>query len=265
MLRSVKYILFFFGLEIFSMLLLAPLFFIDVFDDSVYISLAILIGNALFVWYVFAKEKTSIHTGFLKSKPWPLLLICVCATLFFIMPGSELVSVLGLEEISDDFDFMRAPLAGILAMGIMAPVAEEVLFRGIIMRSLLRERWAESRPWLAVLISALLFSLVHMNPDQMLGAFAMGVFSGWLCHRTGSLFPGIVAHMTNNLSFFLINFIPTVNNAESFYDLFQSSTTYWLVLTLSILLCAASVYLADGELKRMGLVHDREDSLGDKI
>lgn len=261
MLRSFKYILFFFGLEFFSMVLLAPLFLIDGFGKSLYIILGLLMGNALFVWYVLAKGKTDIRTGFLNSKPWPLLLICFFATLFFIMPERELISVLSLDEICDDFDFMSVPLAGILAAGIMAPLAEEVLFRGVILRSLLRERWTESRPWLAVMISALLFSLFHMNPDQMLGAFAMGVFTGWLCHRTGSLLPGIVVHMTNNMIACLANFIPTNNDAESFYDLFQSPAVYWLVLLLSIILCAACVYLAAAELKRMGVSHRVEHSL----
>lgn len=76
MLRSFKYILFFFGLEFFSMVLLAPLFLIDGFGKSLYIILGLLMGNALFVWYVLAKGKTDIRTGFLNSKPWPLLLIC---------------------------------------------------------------------------------------------------------------------------------------------------------------------------------------------
>ena len=260
MLRSVKYILLFFGLEILSVVLLAPLFLISGFEMSLYVTLALLVGNALFVGYVLAKKKIDIRTGFLDNKPWPLLLICVCATLFFLMPECELISVLSLDKISEEFDFMSVPLAGILAAGIMAPVAEEVLFRGIIMRSLLRERWAESRPWLAVLISAFLFSLFHFNPNQMLGAFAMGLFVGWLCHRTGSLLPGIVVHMTNNIIACLGYFIPTINDTESFYDLFRQPAAYWLVLSLSIVLCAASVYLAAAELKRMELVHDTEHS-----
>ena len=223
-------------------------------------TLALLIGNALFVWYVIAKRKTSIRTGFLNSKPWPLLLICFCATLFFIMPECELISLLNLDDISDDFDFMSVPLVEIFAVGIIGPVAEEFLFRGIIMRSLLRERWAESRPWLAVLISAFLFALIHIYPDQMLGAFAFGVFTGWLCHRTSSLLPGIVVHMTNNMIACLGYFIPTINDAESFYDLFQSPAAYWLTLSLSMVLCAASVYLAAAELKRMGLVNEIDHS-----
>ncbi len=252
MLRSIKYILFFFGLEFLSAVLLAPLFLIAGIDESLYITLAILTGNVLFILYVLAKRKIDILTGFLSHKPWLLLLMCACAALFFIMPESDLVVALSLDDISDDFDFMSEPLAGILAAGIMAPVAEEVLFRGIIMRSLLRERWMESRPWLAVLISALLFSLFHMNPVQMPGAFAMGLFTGWLCHRTGSLLPGIAVHMTNNMTACLCNFIPEVNDAESFYDLFRSPAAYWLVLSLSIVLCAACVYMTAVELKRMG-------------
>lgn len=129
MLRSFKYILFFFGLEFFSMVLLAPLFLIDGFGKSLYIILGLLMGNALFVWYVLAKGKTDIRTGFLNSKPWPLLLIFF-ATLFFIMPECELISVLSLDEICDDFDFMSVPLAGILAAGIMAPLGRRSLVQG---------------------------------------------------------------------------------------------------------------------------------------
>jgi membrane protease YdiL (CAAX protease family) len=91
---------------------------------------------------------------------------------------------------------------------ISAPIAEEVLFRGLVFRVLL-ERLAL---WSALAVSALLFALVHLPYWWLSGAaspaglvlrlgsiFAYGVFFGLLYHWSGSLFAPLLCHMLNNL------------------------------------------------------------------
>lgn len=77
-----------------------------------------------------------------------------------------------------------------------APLAEEALFRGLILRGFALRYGATK----GVLYSALLFGLIHMNPWQLPAGLVVGVFYGWLTMRTGSLWPPIFAHFLHNLS-----------------------------------------------------------------
>lgn len=86
----------------------------------------------------------------------------------------------------------RLRLLPVLALG--AGVAEEVFFRGLLFRRLLGV--ASERA--TVLISALAFGLVHLDPVHSSAAFVMGLFLGWLRLRAGSVGPGVSAHVASN-------------------------------------------------------------------
>lgn len=98
---------------------------------------------------------------------------------------------------------MHHPL-GIVAIVIMAPIVEELLFRGAIQGHLLRQ-W--KHPAWAIVLSSLIFGLVHGNWVQAPFAFVTGLALGWMYYRTGSLLPGMLMHFVNNgtavLSFLL--------------------------------------------------------------
>jgi membrane protease YdiL (CAAX protease family) len=90
---------------------------------------------------------------------------------------------------------MSRNVLGILSITIMAPLVEELLFRGAIQGYLMR---IGVKPLFAILASSAIFGIIHMNPAQILFAFAIGLIFGWLYYRTGSLVPGIVGHFINN-------------------------------------------------------------------
>jgi hypothetical protein len=73
-------------------------------------------------------------------------------------------------------------------------VTEEALFRGVILRGFL-DRYATRR---AIVVSALLFAVFHLNPWQFLGAATAGLLFAWWRAATGSLRPGLVCHALNN-------------------------------------------------------------------
>ncbi|WP_226163213.1 CPBP family intramembrane glutamic endopeptidase, partial [Hymenobacter terricola] len=80
----------------------------------------------------------------------------------------------------------------------LAPVFEELLFRGVILQGLLRSQ----RPWVAIGQSALLFGIMHFNPAQSLNALFIGLLFGWLYYRTRSLWLCIASHcLFNALAF----------------------------------------------------------------
>lgn len=77
---------------------------------------------------------------------------------------------------------------------VVAPLTEELLFRGLILRGFL-SRYTMRK---AVLASAILFGIFHLNPWQFLGAAIMGVLFAWLFVRTRSLLPCFFGHALNN-------------------------------------------------------------------
>ena len=98
----------------------------------------------------------------------------------------------GQQRIFDEM--MSNGVHSFIVACLVAPVLEEMLFRGVVLRSFLQQY---SR-WLAILGSACLFGLAHMNIYQFLCASVLGVVCAWLYEKTRSLWPGIVLHASSN-------------------------------------------------------------------
>jgi len=77
---------------------------------------------------------------------------------------------------------------------LVAPLAEELLFRGLLYR-LARRSWG---PWPAAVVSALAFGLVHGEPWYLFGLVGLGMWLAFLYESTGSLLMPVVAHATHN-------------------------------------------------------------------
>lgn len=81
-----------------------------------------------------------------------------------------------------------------LAVVAGAPLAEELVFRGVI-----QSRLERAMPvWIAIVLQAVLFGFIHGTPVQIGYAFLMGLLFGYICYRTGSILPTIAAHAAFN-------------------------------------------------------------------
>lgn len=83
---------------------------------------------------------------------------------------------------------------------VLAPVFEEILCRGLVLETV-RRRWGDA---VAVLISALFFGLVHVEPSTALAGFVVGGIFGTIYIRTHSLFSTIILHSINNVFAFAL-------------------------------------------------------------
>ena len=83
-----------------------------------------------------------------------------------------------------------------LGVGLGAPLCEEFFFRGFFFQGL---HARGGPPWRALVVSAVLFSAFHLDRMGFLARVELGLVFGWLLWRTGSLWPGILAHAANNL------------------------------------------------------------------
>ena len=96
-----------------------------------------------------------------------------------------------------------------ITLCIMPAVAEELLFRGAF-QGLMRPCGSAA----AIFAPALLFGLLHLDLAQGLTAFACGVFLGWLTERSGSILPGMLLHLANNMLAFLTIYLRYYAPAE---------------------------------------------------
>ncbi len=83
---------------------------------------------------------------------------------------------------------------GLFAIAVVAPLIEELLFRGLLQNALMHHVPA----WAAILLSALFFAVVHMQPLAMPALMALGAAFGYIYYKTGSLRMTIILHMINN-------------------------------------------------------------------
>ena len=99
-----------------------------------------------------------------------------------------------------DFGISQSPFGAFLLIVISAPLMEEVVFRAILLRGFV-PRYGLTR---ALALAAALFALSHIFPIRLPGMFAVGFLLGWLFLRTGSIWPGVLAHAFNNAIAFVL-------------------------------------------------------------
>jgi glutamate-5-semialdehyde dehydrogenase len=137
----------------------------------------------------------------------PLAFVPIVAAMpIFVSEVDNLLRAFNWEQGLDDWDFVPdlgrlvgGSWQGLVLAVVIAPITEEVIFRGLILRGLLG-RW---NPWAAIFTSAALFTLMHFNPAQAPIAFALGSVLGWVYVRTRSISLCILAHALNNASAYL--------------------------------------------------------------
>ena len=113
---------------------------------------------------------------------------------------------------------------------VLAPVFEEILCRGLVLETV-RSRWGNA---VAVLISALFFGLVHVEPSTALAGFVVGGIFGTIYIRTHSLFSTIILHSINNaFAFALICF--DVDDVP-LREILGGSSVYHAVYGISVLI-----------------------------
>lgn len=98
-----------------------------------------------------------------------------------------------------------------LLICIVAPLIEEILFRGIILRGLLNHYPAP----IAIALCAMVFATYHLNLYQFPVALAMGSFAGWLYYKTRSLWPAILAHSFYNSTAYVYFLLAGPDNMAS--------------------------------------------------
>ena len=182
---------------------------------------ALIISNvvsSLLTIIIFLKAKWTLWArDYLATRPWGVVFWVIILSFGLIIPTMWLQEELHLEmpkEMEELFTSVCSTPYGYFTLAVLAPWAEEVVFRGAILRKLL-EIFSRQMHWVAIVISAIIFGAVHMNMAQGVNAFVLGLLLGWMFYRTGSIFPGIVLHWANNtIAYILVRLRPDLSNAS---------------------------------------------------
>lgn len=127
------------------------------------------------------------------------------------------------------------PIVMIITAVIMAPIFEEIIFRGIIQKGMINNG---VKPWKAILLASVLFGLIHGNPWQFVGATLLGTVLGLVYYKTKSLLLPMLLHGFNNLCSAILIFY---TKKESFAEAFEIQE--WMILAIGIVLFSVFFYL----------------------
>ena len=120
----------------------------------------------------------------------------------------------------------------LLSVSVFAPFFEEWLCRGIILRGLLKKM----KPGWAIVISALVFGLIHMNLWQAIPAFIIGTVLGYVYYKTGSLKLTMLMHCVNNTLSVILSRIPGLEDVEFFAEIMSPWTYAPMIIAFAIVL-----------------------------
>lgn len=125
------------------------------------------------------------------------------------------VVMLGVDPPTTDVtqlfpDTVIGAFAVIVLSIVIAPMAEEIMFRGVLYPGL-RDRF---NPYAAAIVSSLVFAVFHGEPFVFLPIFVLGLMLAWLTEMTRSVWPAIIGHAIFNATavalLYLVRFLPDV-------------------------------------------------------
>ncbi len=179
-----------------------------------------------------------ISRTYLKTKPWGVLFWVVFLAFGTILPTEWIYEKIQLtmpEQTEQLFEGIMKQPWGYAAIGLLVPIAEEMVFRGGILRKLL-DIFGQRLHWAAIAVSAILFGALHGNLAQGIHAFIIGLLLGWMYYRTKSIIPTVALHWVNNtVAYVMYNIMPQMNDGK-LIDLFHGSDKM-MYLGLGFSLC----------------------------
>lgn len=196
--------------------------------------------SVILYYLMFKRESFKTFYRFHRPTPaqlgWSLVLGFAAVSLSgFLIQLLALINPQSVDEFIEQFeDFsLGHPLAVFTAIVIVAPIFEEVLFRGVLFR--LFERTGVRLLW-TVILTSLLFGAFHLNIVQGLYAGVLGLLIALALVYTNTLWVPIVIHFANNLYAFVNGFDPVIDFYESnpLVSLFISLLSVLVLIPLSL-------------------------------
>lgn len=245
---------------------LAALFFPWVADSllsaNLLTELAVVVPGLIFV--LASRERMFSFLGFHKMKIGSVFMVGLFT--FLSMPLITLMNVFSQIWVENEtVAMMESYNVGnmpfwqmFLSLAVIAPLFEEVICRGIFYRSYRRSGSA----FKAMLLSALLFALLHMNFNQAAYAFVMGIMAVLLVEATGSLWSSVIYHGLINASSCIVMYANLKVNPEVFSEQVEiTSGLLMYMIGAYLILTAIFLPMAFAVLAWIGRHEGREGAL----
>lgn len=223
----------------------------------------IFIPTSLYVIYLVGVQKISLSEifAFKKIKIGSVFMLILYALL--LLPVTMVLNLLSMlfteNAMTNASDMILAynGLAVLLSIGVAGPLCEELVFRGAIFGGMKKSVSVRA----AIIMSALTFGLMHMNFNQAIYAFPLGIFMAIAVEATGSLWGSLVIHMTINLEQTTIMLVADklmpgfYSNQElttlSGEQIYMALAVYMVIaLFTTVLACCTIVWIAGHEDRR---------------
>lgn len=140
----------------------------------------------------------------------------------------------GYEVTSFDYETKNdaaTVLTDVVSSVIAAPIAEELFFRGVVLKQTSR---VSAR--FGIVFSAVMFGLMHGNPYQFVMATVIGLFFGYITVKTDSLIPSIVCHIA-------INGLMSVSDVIGAFSEELADLSYYSIDVIEVILAIIGIWL----------------------
>ncbi len=191
----------------------------------------------------------------------------VYSAVFFLavssfLPSLGLLELLGVEENEQMnriiMGIISSPL-GFIVIALLVPLAEEIVLRGAFLRCLL-DYQEKSRAngqnvfgktyWLPIVISAIVFGMIHGNIAQFVHATILGILLGWLYANTRTIIPGVFLHFLNNTMAFLVTTYSPESDDMKLLEMFDGNVAKLAIqLVVWTAVLALSIWRLNGIFK----------------
>lgn len=203
-----------------------------------------------------------VSRDYVRSRPWGTLFWSVLLAIGMILPLAWVENFIPESMTKDVMDGLLVKalgsVEGYFVICMLSPLAEEVVFRGAIITAIIE--WGSKKMKMkkdvltsddnvriesvAIVVSALLFALVHLNPAQIPHALIVGVLLGWVYARTRSILPCFIIHWINNSSaYVMVKLFPSIPMNAHLIDYFNGSTmAMYQAVGSSLLIALPALY-----------------------
>lgn len=199
-------------------------------DHPTLLALSIIVSGIITVAILWAmrmiKGKT-FNPFRIDWKRAPLGIAAAASAIFAMDLLSEQINLPDLMEL--EFKELATNPWGILAIAVVGPIVEELVFREGIIRYLVRH--GEHRKY-AVLFSAVMFGLIHFNPAQVPFAIIMGIILGIIYVKSGSILLTSLIHILNNTAALIEMRLTegTINEAHKLTEALGGPILAWIYI-----------------------------------
>ncbi len=195
----------------------------------------------LYLYRKWKKEDSGAKFNFKIQNYRILPILLVVATAIFIV-NIFIISSIPMSDSMKEYlreIFEQTGIFTLLTAVIIVPIFEELIFRGIILDGFLKQY----SPIKSIIISSLIFGIVHFNPWQFAIAFLGGLFIGWIYYKTQSVSLAIFIHFINNATGTLGGIFDEENYIDATpIEMFGGMTNSILLITTAIIIIITTIY-----------------------